>query len=104
MPIYEYEPDDRDCLLCEGRVDVIQAIDEEALNTCPWCGLSVVRVISRASFNIRKSVDPVSAAKKGFSTFRKLETGKWEKVAGPDIPSDQPPLPKGELNLNDFED
>jgi|CXWL01.1.fsa_nt_gi putative FmdB family regulatory protein len=104
MPIYEYEPDERDCLLCEGRLDVIQNIDEESLKTCPWCGLSVNRVISRASINIKTSVDPDSAAKKGFSTFRKLETGKWEKVAGPDVESSEPPLPKGELNLNDFDE
>ena len=24
MPIYEYEPDERNCLMCEGRIDVTQ--------------------------------------------------------------------------------
>ena len=28
MPIYEYEPDDRDCLMCDGRVAVIQGSNE----------------------------------------------------------------------------
>lgn len=83
MPIYEYEPSDRDCLLCEGRVEVLQPIGEEALQFCPYCGLAVRRVVSRASFKLPKDVDPDKAARKGFSTFRRAGKGTWEKVAGP---------------------
>ncbi len=85
MPIYEYEPDDRECLMCDGRVDVIQGIDEEPLKYCPQCGLEVVRVISRASFKVARPSGADRAAAKGLSTFRRAEKGKWEKVAGPGV-------------------
>jgi putative FmdB family regulatory protein len=85
MPIYEYEPDDRECLMCEGRIEVIQGIEEEALKFCPQCGLEVKRVISRASFKIQRASGADRGAKKGLSTFKRVESGKWEKVAGPGV-------------------
>lgn len=87
MPIYEYEPVDRECAICQGRVEAIQNVGDPPYEFCPWCGLSVRRVVSRASIKVSKRVDPDTAAKKGFSTFRKVEKGKWEKVAGPDNPT-----------------
>lgn len=105
MPIYEYEPANHDCLMCNGRIEVIQAIDEEPLKYCPYCGLDVVKVISKASIVSASKVDPDKAAKKGFSTFRKLEKGKWEKIAGPDL--DAPPntaSKDGVLRAEDIED
>lgn len=83
MPIYEYEPNDRDCLMCEGRIEILQGIDEEALKFCPHCGLDVCRVISRASIKVERQVSPEAAAKKGFSTYRRAGKGTWEKIAGP---------------------
>jgi putative FmdB family regulatory protein len=85
MPIYEYEPDDRECLMCPGRIEVIQGIGEEALTYCPDCGLGVKRVVSRASFKVSKPSGADKAAAKGLSTFRRVEKGKWEKVAGPGV-------------------
>ncbi|MFI5384660.1 MAG: FmdB family zinc ribbon protein [Fimbriimonadales bacterium] len=85
MPIYEYEPDDRECLMCEGRIEVIQAIDEEPLRYCPQCGLEVKRVVSRASFKMARPSGADRAAEKGLSTFKRVERGKWEKVAGPGV-------------------
>jgi putative FmdB family regulatory protein len=82
VPVYEYEPDDRDCLMCEGRVDVIQGINEEPLKYCPWCGLEVRRVISRVTFKLAGTPAQDAASKKGFTTFRRAEKGIWEKVAG----------------------
>jgi putative FmdB family regulatory protein len=82
VPIYEYEPDDRECFICEGRVAAIQSIDEPPLKYCPSCGLEVCRVISRASFKISKPGGADKAAEKGFTTWRRAEKGTWEKVAG----------------------
>ena len=82
MPIYEYEPEDRECLMCEGRVDVIQGIEEEALKYCPSCGLEVRRMVSRASFSMRTGSNADKAAQRGFTTWRKSGPGVWEKVAG----------------------
>ncbi|MDX2065729.1 MAG: zinc ribbon domain-containing protein [Fimbriimonadaceae bacterium] len=79
MPIYEYEPDDRDCLMCPGRLQVIQSIHDEALRYCPDCGLEVKRVVSRASFKVTSGVDPGS---RGFTKWKRSEYGVWEKVTG----------------------
>lgn len=87
MPVYEYEPDDRDCLMCDGHVDVIQGVNEEPLKYCPWCGLEVRRVISRVVFKMAGSSAQDATSKKGFTTFRRAEKGVWEKVSGegPDV-------------------
>jgi len=82
VPIYEYEPDDRECLICDGRVEAMQGINDEPLKYCPTCGLEVRRVVSRASFKLQQSTNPEKAAAKGFTTFKKVEKGKWEKVGG----------------------
>src|SRR5579862_7669468 len=83
MPIYEYEPDDRECLMCDGHVEVIQEISEVALKFCPQCGLEVKRVISRASFKMARPSGADRAAQKGLTTWKRAEKGKWEKIAGP---------------------
>ncbi len=87
MPIYEYEPKDHDCLICEGRFGVIQALNEETLQYCPTCGMDVRRVISKASIKISSGKLGSRSEKGGFSTFKKTETGVWEKVSGegPDV-------------------
>jgi putative FmdB family regulatory protein len=86
MPIYEYEPDDRECLMCNGRVQVIQSIHDEALKICPDCGLEVKRVVSRVAFKIDKGgMSADKAAAHGLSTFKRAESGVWEKVAGPGV-------------------
>ena len=82
MPIYEYEPDDRECLMCEGCIEVIQALGEEPLVYCPQCGLEVKRVVSRASFKVSTPSGADRAAEKGLTTFRRTQKGMWEKVAG----------------------
>lgn len=83
MPIYEYEPDDdRDCLICNGRTESMQGINDAPLEYCQTCGLGVKRVVSRASFNLKKGVAPEKAADKGFTTYKRAEKGKWEKVGG----------------------
>ena len=88
MPIYEYEPEDRDCFLCEGVVEVMQGINDEPLEFCPTCGLGVRRIVSRVSFSTRNPSDADKAATRGFSTWKKAGKGLWEKVAGeagPDV-------------------
>lgn len=82
MPIYEYEPTRHDCLICSGRIEVLQGVGEELLTHCPTCGLDIKRVVSRASIAVSKSVDADKAAKKGFTTFRRSEAGVYEKIAG----------------------
>ena len=73
--------------MCEGKFDVIQGIQDAPLELCPWCGLEVRRVISKAVIKIGGTVADDKAGKKGFTTFRKAEKGVWEKVGGdgPDV-------------------
>lgn len=85
VPIYEYEPVDRDCLMCEGKVEVLQGIDEAPHVDCPWCGMSVRRVISRASIKLGDKLSYDRAAAKGLTTWKRVEKGKWEKQAGPGV-------------------
>jgi putative FmdB family regulatory protein len=84
VPIYEYEPRDHDCLMCDGRVAAIQGIEEPPLEYCPDCGLEVRRVVSAASFKISNTALK-SSGDKGFTTWKKVESGRWEKVSGPGV-------------------
>jgi putative FmdB family regulatory protein len=81
MPVYEYEPDDHLCAMCDGRVRVIQSINEAPIPYCPDCGLPVRKVVSNVQIKLNQEVDPERT--KGFSTFRRAESGVWEKIAGP---------------------
>ncbi len=87
MPIYEYElnDDEPECQICTGRFDVLQETNEQPLDRCPGCGLPCHRVVSRASFKVRKGGDAQKAADKGFTTWRRAKAGEWEKVAGPGV-------------------
>ncbi len=83
MPIYEYEKADGECLVCEGRFAVLQSLDDAPLAHCPWCGLKVVRVVSKASIvTSPKTTNAQRAADKGLTTWKRAGEGKWEKVAG----------------------
>jgi len=85
VPVYEYEPLDDECLICHGRIEVMQAITAEPYQYCPTCGMEVRRVISRATFAIGREVTPEKAASRGFTTWKKVGKGQWEKQAGPGV-------------------
>lgn len=82
MPIYEYEPLDHECLICNGRIEVLQSVDDPACEYCPTCGLPVRRIVSKATLRMAADVTPGAAEAKGFTTYRRVEKGRWEKVAG----------------------
>lgn len=85
MPIYEYELKEGECQMCPGRFEVLQGISEEPIGHCPGCGLPCIRVVSRASFKVRKGMSAEKAAERGFTTWRRAKKGEWEKVAGPGV-------------------
>lgn len=82
MPVYEYEPVDWDCAICSNRFEALQSIHEEALTHCPTCGLEVRRLISRAQIKVAKFHGAEHAGQKGFTTYKKVEEGKWERIGG----------------------
>lgn len=87
MPVYEYEPDGHDCLICEGRLDVLQSASEAPLKYCPTCGLEVRRIISRPSFKLAGELPQMGkTGKKGFTTYKKAGDGYYEKVDGSEGP------------------
>lgn len=87
MPVYEYEPDDRECLICNGRVEVLQAAADEPLKYCPTCGLEVCRVISRTSFKFAGELPKMErAGKAGFTTYKKDGVGQWQRIDGTEGP------------------
>lgn len=60
----------------------MQAINDEPLRYCPTCGLEVRRVVSQVTFQLGRDANPDKASAKGFSTFKRVEKGKWEKIGG----------------------
>jgi len=83
MPVYEYEPVDPDCLMCNGRVDVIQSLADEPLKYCPHCGMDVKRVISQVTVKLAGEAPKMDkAGSKGFTTYKRAEKGVWERIDG----------------------
>ncbi|MHB8635821.1 MAG: FmdB family zinc ribbon protein [Fimbriimonadaceae bacterium] len=82
MPVYEYEPLDHDCVICPGRVEVLQGVHDEPCKFCPICGLPVKRAVSRASFELKRTMNPEKASARGFTTYKRAQKGAYEKVAG----------------------
>ena len=93
MPIYVYKPIEfSECDHCENGFEHLQKMNDSPLTECPECSISVKRVITAA--NIASSAPSLSEdniAKKGFTQYKKLEKGVYEKTAGkgPDIISDK---------------
>jgi predicted nucleic acid-binding Zn ribbon protein len=99
MPIYEYEyvgdpPEGR-----PRRFEHLQSISSEALAECPETGAPVRRVVSRVSVAVAVSGDAETAARHGFTTYRKTEKGLYEKQAGagPDMVDSRGHAPAGKV-------
>jgi len=91
MPFYEYVSIDPDkgCDYCSLPVTILQKIDDPAMEKCPYCEHAVRRLISPpnlAGQNARAPT-PGEAEKAGFTQYRKIGKGVYEKSAGkgPDI-------------------
>ncbi len=82
MPIYEYEPLNHDCLICSGRVEALQGVNDPPHEFCPTCGMEVRRVVSRANVKVERGMSADKAAERGFATFKRSGKGTYERVAG----------------------
>jgi putative FmdB family regulatory protein len=89
MPVYLYERVDGTCDECPGRFEKLQNVNEDPYWLCPRCYHPVKRVPT--SFSIGKGstslgndaqVTADDASRKGFTQYRKVETGVYEKTAG----------------------
>jgi putative FmdB family regulatory protein len=93
MPIYVYKPlDFSECDHCENSFEQLQKINDPHLTNCPECDVPVKRIITAANLaSASPSLSEDNIAKKGFTQYKKLEKGVYEKTAGkgPDIISDK---------------
>lgn len=92
MPIYEYEPaSDRNCSFCATGFELLRKLDDNAVECCPECGAPVARRISAPNLgSAGPSLSESNIEKHGFTQYRKVEKGVYEKTTGkgPDFISD----------------
>lgn len=93
MPIYEYQATGKQCCdHCGDGFDVMQKLSDEPLEFCPECYNPVRRKISRPNLaSPAPSLSEANLEKHGFTQFRKVEKGVYEKTAGkgPDFITDK---------------
>ncbi len=84
MPIYEYTANGPNCCdHCRSVFDVMQKMSDDPINFCPECHNPVHRKISRPNLaRPTPSLSRENIEKHGFSQFKKVEKGVYEKTAG----------------------
>ncbi len=84
MPIYEYQAAGQTCCdYCVNAFDVMQKLSAEPLKFCPECHNPVRRKISRPNLaSPAPSLSQENIEKHGFTQFKKVEKGVYEKTAG----------------------
>lgn len=86
MPFYEYAPiESQTCRGdCGGRFSAMQKMADQHFTHCPECGIEVIRLISAPAVQSPNShrTSEAHAAKHGFTQYRKVEKGVYEKTAG----------------------
>ena len=85
MPIYEYAPVTLGCSDCAPSFEVTQRMSDDALTHCPTCNQPIRRVLSAAAVVGGSShvLKEGHFSQHGFTQYRKVEKGKYEKTAGP---------------------
>ena len=80
MPLYEYELCDGSCAACGGKFTLRRPINATPLTKCPACKKPVRKLISGFSSPMKLKPLSVSDAKKaGFSIYKKLGKGEYER-------------------------
>lgn len=85
MPIYEYVcANDQGCWYCKPGFTVLQRLSDDPVSECRECGQPVRKVISPPSVVSGKAhmLRESSIEKAGFTQYRKIGQGVYEKTAG----------------------
>jgi putative FmdB family regulatory protein len=77
MPLYEYELCDGDCKVCGGKFTLRRPLDAQPLTKCPACKKPVRKVLSL--FNAPTRLGISAAKKAGFTVYKKLSKGEYER-------------------------
>jgi putative FmdB family regulatory protein len=77
MPTYEYELCEGDCKICGGKFSLRRPLDAKELTNCPSCKKPVRKVLSL--FNSPTRISLSAAKKAGFTVFKKLGKGEYER-------------------------
>ncbi len=93
MPIHVYMASgETHCDDCREGFERLQKLDAEALSSCPRCSAPIKRKISAPHLaSSAPSLKEGNLEKHGFTQYKKLEKGVYEKTAGsgPDLISDK---------------
>jgi len=96
MPIYEYHASSQNsCGHCAIVFEIMQKLSDPALKFCPECHNPVQRKISRPNLaSPAPSLTQDNIEKHGFTQFKRVEKGVYEKTAGkgPDYITDKKDL------------
>jgi putative FmdB family regulatory protein len=81
MPLREYIAADpkNSCDHCREGFEQVEGIEAEPLPTCPRCGGKVQRQLSAPSIGASKTGLDQRAKNAGFTTYKKLGKGEYEK-------------------------
>lgn len=84
MPIYQYAPSgDESCEICRDGFELLERLSDKPLDQCPACKAAVRRVISAPRINtLNANLNPDNLEQKGFTQYRRLAKGQYEKTAG----------------------
>jgi putative FmdB family regulatory protein len=93
MPIYFYRASgEQSCDYCLDGFEKLQRLRDGSLVVCPRCSAGVEKVISATNLGSSKvSLGRDNLEKHGFTQYKKLEKGVYEKTAGngPKVISDK---------------
>ncbi|MEP7042248.1 MAG: zinc ribbon domain-containing protein [Dokdonella sp.] len=85
MPIYEYVASVASaCATCGAGFELLQKLTDAPLTVCPVCGGAVHRVLSAPQVVAGQGhvLQEGHIAKHGFTQYRRVGKGKYEKTAG----------------------
>jgi len=86
MPIYRYQVanDQPGCGYCAPGFELMQKMADAPLSQCPQCGAVVRKVITAANVAAGSAhlSNPNHIEKHGFTQYRKVGKGVYEKTAG----------------------
>jgi putative FmdB family regulatory protein len=81
MPIREYAAADprKSCAHCKEGFEEVESLNATALKKCPKCGNQILRQLSAPSVGASDSGLHDRAKNAGFTTYKKLGKGEYEK-------------------------